>query len=509
MGAVKRSGLALILALAGSVAMGGQAALADATIALPAAPAPDAVLSHGIGTAPQVVVLSVPDQGHDGLLDADGNLVDSLAIDGVGTYQIDVDGILTFRPALGYVGTHSVVYRAIDAFDQTGDGTYTPEVDEPAAPAAPTLDLLGHRTALSSRPPSTSLLRAAPFCSSRAAPRRPRPRCPASASFRIDSASGALTFAPAFGYHGNASISYQVTDAYGQSTTGAYTASVSPPQPPVALPATTRGAAKVQQVVRISVTNGTTLDLVDPAGSVSTHVYLPGQGNYAVDPATASITFTPGQGFVGAGSLTYQLTDAYGQVSQSAYTPVVLRTPARTVKRQHTVDSHHATTTEPHRRPPLASAVLVPPLVLTRAGSAAALAGRRVARRPCQGNSRSGTGEGPRPARPAARCRAASRAGRHGRPRARRCLRRPDGVRRRAAAHRSLSGQRHHAQRRQAGRHGPDRRQLVRAGGRVAAQPATPQHLIQPSDGLPSSAGSPRVWRWLEHEFEPRYCCSP
>ena len=368
MGAVRKSGLALLLALSGTVTIGGQAAYADgpATLSLPAAPAPDALLSQGVGTAPQVVALPVPDQGHDGLLDADGNLVDSLAIDGVGTYDVDVNGILTFTPALGYVGTHSVVFEAIDAYDQTGDSTYTPEVDLPAGPTAATLTSSDVGTNVQSVSVAVPEQGGAALLDSTGTATSSTTLSGVGA-FRID-ASGAITFAPAFGYMGTASISYEVTDAYGQSTTGAYTPSVVPPHAPVAVPATTRAGPKVQQVVRLHVPAGTTLALIDPSGTVTDHVYIAGQGNYAVDPASASITFTPGADFVGTGSLTYQLTDAYGQVSQSAYTPVVLRTVQRTVAVQPIAKSGHSASSVPGHASQLTPAVLVPPLVLTAPG---------------------------------------------------------------------------------------------------------------------------------------------
>ncbi len=336
MGAVKKSGLALFLALTGSVAMGGQAALADTstTISLPAAPAPDALLSHGIGTAAQVVALSVPDQGHDGLLDADGNLVDRLTIDGVGTYQIDVDGILTFRPALGYVGTHSVVYRAIDAFDQTGDGTYTPEVDQPAAPAAPTVTSSGVGTALQSAPVDVPSQGTAVLLDSTGA-ETTTTSLPGVGAFRIDSTSGALTFAPAFGYRGTASISYRVTDAYGQSTAGAYTLSVAaaPAEEQVVAGPPVAHAAHPRRRPTCSRSSGSGAQrrapsLVDRRRRRHCTSTCPAR---ATTPSTRPPRRSPSPP---GGLRRHRFADLPADrrvrpVSQSAYTPTVLRTPKR------------------------------------------------------------------------------------------------------------------------------------------------------------------------------------
>ena len=367
MGTVRTSGAALILALSGSVALGSQAALADvsSTVTLPAAPAPAALMSQGVGTAAQVVALPVPTEGHDGLVDDSGTLVDSLSVAGVGSYAVDVSGVLTFQPAVGYVGMHSVVYRAIDSYGQTGDGTYTPEVDVPAAPVATTVTSTDMGTAVQSASVVVPVQGNVVLLDTTGAATTSTV-VPGVGAFRIDPSSGAVGFGPVLGYQGTVTIGYRVTDAYGQSTDGAYTPTVVPPHAPVALPAASRAAANLQQVVRLSLPVGTTLALLDPSGTPTAHVYLAGQGNYALDPATASITFTPGQGFYGTGSLTYQLTDAYGQVSRSAYTPVVLRAVLSIQPVQHPRVTKHTTSVVPQRQPALTPAVLLPPLVLTQ-----------------------------------------------------------------------------------------------------------------------------------------------
>jgi CshA-type fibril repeat protein len=383
--AVRAAGLTLILALAATTGLGGQAALADAsqTIPLPAAPAPGALVSTGTGVAAQAVTLPVPTAGHDFLVDADGNLVDTLAIDGVGSYALDENAVLTFLPSLGYVGQHGVLFREIDSYGQTGDGTYTPQVSLPAAPAAAPVVSTGTGTAVQSATVTVPGQGNAVLLDTAGAATTSTV-LPAVGEFRIEPATGAVSFAPVFGYMGTASIGYRVTDAYGQATSGTYTPTVAPPAAPIAQPTSTRALANVQQVARLHVPVGTTLSLLTPTGAVSAHVYLPGQGNYAVDAATSTITFTPGQGFYGIGSLTYQLTDAYGQVARNAYTPTVLRPSvtlarlvvakkavAKAVVTKRAADVKHAATVA-------SGAVLLPPVVLT-APERVAVAPARVA----------------------------------------------------------------------------------------------------------------------------------
>jgi CshA-type fibril repeat protein len=138
---------------------------------------------------------------------------------------------------------------------------------------------------------------------------------PGVGEFRVDPVTGVL------------SIAVRTTDAYGQSAAATWTANVLVPEAPVAIALSSRAAGGTQQTANVSVPAGAGLVLFDASGQPTTHAFLAGQGNYALDVATSTIVFTPAQGFLGAGSLTYQLTDAYGQVSRNAYTPTVLPPP--------------------------------------------------------------------------------------------------------------------------------------------------------------------------------------
>ena len=323
MGAVRAAALGLVLAFSATAMVGLQSA--SAADSLPAAPAPGALTSAGTGTAPQTVTLPVPADGQVALLDPDGNLTGALSVAGVGTYQIsDGTGVLTFRPAVGYVGAHGVLFRETDAYQQVGDGTYTPQVALPDPPVGGALSSSGTGTDTqgvtvavpaqgtvvlvdaSGQVTTTSVIAG-------------------TGTFQVDPTSGALTFVPDPGYTGSPSIGLRTTDAYGQSTQSTYTATVLAPAAPVAAALSSRAAAQVQQSVRVAVPDGADLALLDAAGSPATHVFLAGQGNYALDVATSTIVFTPAQGFSGTGSVEYRLTDGYGQSAQNAYTPMVLR----------------------------------------------------------------------------------------------------------------------------------------------------------------------------------------
>ena len=62
--------------------------------------------------------------------------------------------------------------------------------------------------------------------------------------------------------------------------------------------------------------------LIDGNGDPATTVTVAGQGTYVLDPATGGITFTPLLGFTGTPDpVQYEITDAYGQLGASTFTP--------------------------------------------------------------------------------------------------------------------------------------------------------------------------------------------
>lgn len=311
----------------------------ESSAAFASAVAP-ALTSTGMGTAVQQAVLP---RGSE-LIDPAGDLTEDLELAGVGSYRVSA-GVVTFRPALGFTGAHGIVYRVTDASGQTSDGTYTPSVTLPAPPSAPALTTTGPygqaEQCLVPVPEQGRAVLVDAFGQPTLAVME------AAGEFDADPYTGVVAFAPANGFAGSTTIGYRVTDAYGQSALGSCGVTVGPapeqvtaPEPvsapeqvsapdqvgppaPVAARARTRGPARRQQVAHLNVPTGNTATLVD-AGVAGLHVYRPGQGSYALDPATRTITFTPSARFHGTGSVTFRITDAYGRSAENAYTPTVL-----------------------------------------------------------------------------------------------------------------------------------------------------------------------------------------
>ncbi len=101
-----------------------------ATVTLPPAPETPDVTTQGERGAVQNITITVPRGGSIILIDEEGDPTESIAIDGVGTYEIDPDtGVITFTPVSGYVGTvPPATYRVTDSYDQSTTGSYQPVI---------------------------------------------------------------------------------------------------------------------------------------------------------------------------------------------------------------------------------------------------------------------------------------------------------------------------------------------------------------------------------------------
>ncbi|WP_028049599.1 DUF11 domain-containing protein [Cellulomonas sp. URHD0024] len=300
-----------------------------ATVMSPAGPGAAPLTSTGTGTSEQQVTLSVPTGGTATLLDADDDPAMTLTTS-AGTFVVDeTTGVLTFTPALGFVGeAEPVDYRVTDAYGQSATSTYTPTVTIPAGPSAAPRTSVGYGTATQ----SASVVSVPVSGSIRLLDAEGGPATSvtsADGTFTVDPATGTLSFTPRLGFTGTASaVNYQLTDAYGQTATSTYTPTVLLPAGPAGPPRTTSGIGTAVQSVTLTPPTSGTVTLVDAQGDPATSVIMPGQGTYTFDPATGVLAFIPVPGFDGAADpASFRVTDAYGQTATGTYTPTVVVPP--------------------------------------------------------------------------------------------------------------------------------------------------------------------------------------
>lgn len=244
---------------------------------------------------------------------------------GHGTVTPDSAGVLSYTPAVGFTGTDTFTYQATDQAGATAHATVTVTVTAPAAPNAADLTSTGVGTAPQSRTATV------PVGGTAALLQAGTPATAVSAlsvagqgSWVLDPTSGQITFTPTLGFTGPATtVTYRVTDAYGQTAQATYTATVTPPAPPAPAGLTSTGTGTTPQSQHAPAPTGGSVTLLDGLTPVTT-LTVPHQGTYLLNPATGALTFTPVLGFTGpAQPAHYQLTDAYGQTGRATYTPTV------------------------------------------------------------------------------------------------------------------------------------------------------------------------------------------
>lgn len=297
-------------------------------VAIPSPPAPSALTSSAAGPSSQSATTSVPVGGTAMLLDG-GSPVTNLTVTG-GVYSVDPStGVITFTPAAGYSGSPTpAAFRVTDSFAQSGDSTYSPTVTLPAAPNPTALTSSGTGTATQSVTATvptgatiTLLDGSTPVTTLTVS---------GQGTYTLDPATGIITFAPALGHTGAATaVAYRITDGYSQSGSSTYTPTVTTPAAPSApAPLTSTAVGTAPQTVNVTVPSGGTLELLDGSTPVTT-LAVAGEGTYAVNNSTGTITFTPELGFDGVASpVTFRVTDAYAQSASATYTPTVTTPPA-------------------------------------------------------------------------------------------------------------------------------------------------------------------------------------
>ena len=315
-------------------------------------PTPADLTSTGSGTTPQTATVTIPSDGSATLLDAAGNPTNGpVTVPDQGSYDLSGTTI-TFTPVPGFTGDATpVTYRVTDKYGRTGDATYTPTVNEPAAPAPADLTSTGAGTT-----PQTATITipsggSATLLDANGNPTDGTVTVPGEGSYKLSGTT--ITFTPVPGFTGEATpVTYRITDQHGQVGGATYTPTVTIPPPPSAPDRETSGIGTTPQSTTVPVPPGGTITLLDADDNPADSVAFPGEGTYSLvltenaaqafaraaladitgirqAPATAAdIVFTAVLGYIGtAPPVDYQVTDAYGQTAIGTYTPTVVLPP--------------------------------------------------------------------------------------------------------------------------------------------------------------------------------------
>lgn len=294
------------------------------TVNPPGLVTPAAQVSTGVGVTPQTAGLPVPAGGSVTLLDA--ALAPTMSVTNAnGTYTLDAaSATVTFVAVSGFTGIATpVTFQITDMYAQTATNLYTPTVSAPPLGAQGQLTSNGGYGATQSVAvlvPAGSTVALLDATSS-AVTTLTTP----DGTYTLDPTTGTITFVPASGFVGSAApVTFRVTDAYAQAATNTYTSTVYPPTPTPLAALTSSGAANATQSVVVSIPVGGTVTLLDGSSMPVTVLTIAGQGTYALDATTGTITFVPEAGFAGqASAISYRVTDKFSQALTSTYTVTV------------------------------------------------------------------------------------------------------------------------------------------------------------------------------------------
>jgi CshA-type fibril repeat protein len=283
--------------------------------------------------------------------DADG----IVTIAGEGTFTLDTStGVVTFVADINAtVGTKTpLAYKVTDVFGQTATSTLTPII--PAPPAAlndtntdayDVTQVISPLTNDSAVAPATLVASSVKLCATTSTANA---SCnlltltvPNEGTYTVN-ANGTVSFDPLATFIGTASpVKYIVADINGRVGSATITPTVLMPPPPVATP-DLRAVAPASTVSFQSVTGSgalaagavggaaldpTTLCIVDPSTMIcgTTPVTIAGEGTYSVNISTGVVSYTSlATAPIGRrASITYRVTDIFGQTVTSTLTPVI------------------------------------------------------------------------------------------------------------------------------------------------------------------------------------------
>jgi hypothetical protein len=287
----------------------------------------------------------------------------TLTVGGEGTYTVNANGTVTFDPLPTFVGTASPVkYVVADVNGRVASATITPTVLMPPPPVAtPDLRPVAPSATVSFQPITGTGPNMLAAAAAGGAALSASTLCivdpvtnicgttpvtiAGEGTYSVDVATGTVSYTS----FANApigrrtSITYKITDIFGQSVTSTLTP-VIPPAPTIANDSSTGPWNTAQTLVPVTndqAGNGTTLvastiklcesSVTSAAACNSTTLTIPGEGTYTV-LSNGNVRFVPLATFFGTATpIKYVISDAVGQTSMATIAVVVLPPPSKPV----------------------------------------------------------------------------------------------------------------------------------------------------------------------------------
>jgi CshA-type fibril repeat protein len=283
--------------------------------------------------------------------DADG----VVTIAGEGTFTLNTStGVVTFVADINAtVGTKTALtYKVTDIFGQTATSTLTPIIPAPPAAVNDTntdaydvTQVISPLTNDSAVAPATLVASSVKLCATtstaNASCNLTTLTVPNEGTYTVN-ANGTVSFDPLPSFIGTAApVKYIVADINGRVASATITPTVLMPPPPVASPdlravapastvsfqPITGSGALAAGAVGGAALNPATLCIVDPSTMIcgTTPVTIAGEGTYSVNIATGVVSYTSlANAPIGQRtSVSYKITDIFGQTVTSTLTPVI------------------------------------------------------------------------------------------------------------------------------------------------------------------------------------------
>ncbi len=191
----------------------------------PTAPSLSSTSTPDAPSAPQTVTVpTIPTGGTVRLVDGAGQPATTVVVPGQGTFVLDpLTGAITFTPLPDFRGPVTPVpIRITDAYGQDATGSYTPAIARrPVATAAPRGSTGTGRSvpSITVPVPAGGSVRLLDLSGNPVE----EVTIAGQGTYRIDTATGAITFTPVAGFVGTPSpVSYVVSDAVGDQTVGTF-----------------------------------------------------------------------------------------------------------------------------------------------------------------------------------------------------------------------------------------------------------------------------------------------